>query len=109
MEQETMLLMVWSIASVQVGRVLGISDVAVRKRCLRMSLPKPPRGFWAKAYAGYPVETLIPENVQEVLARYGYTGDFATWRARCSWLHSDDPRRAIECIVRRKPESGAAL
>jgi hypothetical protein len=100
MEQEVLVLMVWSMTSVQVGRALGISDVAVRKRCLTMGLSKPPRGFWAKAYAGYPVETLIPVAVQEVLERHGYAGDFAAWRGRCPWIHSDDPFRVVKGVVR---------
>ncbi len=101
MDQEVMLLMIWSMASVRVGKALGISDVAVRKRCLTMNLSKPSRGFWAKAYAGYPVEGLIPESVRYVLERYGYDGDFVTWREGCLWIQSEDPLSEVKEIVRR--------
>lgn len=40
--------MVWSQPMTTVASQLGISDVAVRKRCLKLGVPTPPRGYWTK-------------------------------------------------------------
>lgn len=44
--------MVWSRPMTTVASQLGISDVAVRKRCLKLGVPTPPRGYWTKFKAG---------------------------------------------------------
>lgn len=44
--------MVWSQPMTTVASQLGISDVAVRKRCLKLGVPTPPRGYWTKLKAG---------------------------------------------------------
>ena len=36
------------MSTVQVAKLLGVSDVAVAKRCKRLGVEKPPRGYWAK-------------------------------------------------------------
>lgn len=40
--------LVWSMPTVQVANLFGISDSAVGKRCRTLNIVKPPRGFWAK-------------------------------------------------------------
>ena len=40
--------LVWSMSTVKVAELLGVSDVAVAKRCKRLGVEKPPRGYWAK-------------------------------------------------------------
>jgi hypothetical protein len=37
---------VWSMPTVAVAKLYGVSDVAVAKRCTSRQIPKPPRGFW---------------------------------------------------------------
>lgn len=44
--------LVWSMPTVKVAEILGISDVAVAKRCKKLGIDKPPRGYWAKMTAG---------------------------------------------------------
>lgn len=44
--------MVWSQPMTTVASQLGISDVAVRKRCLKLGVPTPPRGYWTKLKTG---------------------------------------------------------
>ena len=44
--------LVWSKPTQQVAKDLGISDTAVAKLCRRLQVPKPPRGYWARAGAG---------------------------------------------------------
>jgi integrase len=40
--------LVWRMPTTQVARQLGVSDKAVEKRCRRLGIAKPPRGYWAK-------------------------------------------------------------
>ena len=40
--------LVWSMSTVKVARLLGVSDVAIAKRCKLLGVEKPPRGYWAK-------------------------------------------------------------
>ena len=44
--------LVWSMPTVEVAKRLGISDVAVGKRCKRLGVDKPPRGYWRKVETG---------------------------------------------------------
>lgn len=44
--------LVWSMPTVEVAKRLGISDVAVGKRCKRLGVEKPPRGYWRKVETG---------------------------------------------------------
>lgn len=44
--------LVWEQPSSTLGKLLGISDVAIKKRCRRLGISKPPRGYWAKKKAG---------------------------------------------------------
>ena len=43
---------IWSAPAVQVATELGISDVALGKRCKKLNVPKPPPGYWAKVAGG---------------------------------------------------------
>ena len=40
--------LVWSMPTVKVAKLLGVSDVAISKRCKLLGVEKPPRGYWAK-------------------------------------------------------------
>ena len=44
--------LVWSMPTSRVARLIGVSDVAVAKRCKKLGIKKPPRGYWAKFAAG---------------------------------------------------------
>lgn len=44
--------LVWSMPTVEVARLFGVSDSAVGKRCRTLGVTKPPRGFWAKVQSG---------------------------------------------------------
>ena len=44
--------LVWSAPVTKVAKDLGISGVALAKRCRRASIPVPPRGYWARVAAG---------------------------------------------------------
>jgi len=44
--------LVWSKSTMQIAKEFGISDVAIAKRCKKVGVEKPPRGFWNKVEAG---------------------------------------------------------
>lgn len=57
----------WSAPTTQVAAELGISDVALAKRCKKLNVPKPPLGYWAKVAAGQkPPRVPLPPTVTEV-------------------------------------------
>ena len=43
---------VWSRPVTQIAKEIGISDVALAKICRKLSVPAPPRGYWARLAAG---------------------------------------------------------
>lgn len=56
--------LIWSISVSKAASELGISDVALAKRCRREEVPLPPRGYWARRAAGHAPEIppLPPES-----------------------------------------------
>lgn len=44
--------LVWSMPTTKVVKMLGVSDVAVTRRCKVLGIDKPPRGYWAKKRSG---------------------------------------------------------
>ncbi len=43
--------LIWEYPTVKVASLFGVSDKAVEKRCKKLCIEKPPRGYWAKMYA----------------------------------------------------------
>jgi hypothetical protein len=50
--REELFAMVWERPTEAIARDLGVSGVALGKLCVRMQVPKPPRGYWARVEAG---------------------------------------------------------
>lgn len=48
--------LVWSKPMSSVAKDFGISDVALKKICVKHRIPSPSRGYWAKKEAGKPVK-----------------------------------------------------
>ena len=44
--------LVWSKPMRELAKDFGISDVALAKRCRRLAIPVPGRGYWARVDAG---------------------------------------------------------
>lgn len=83
--------MVWSKPVLQVAKDLNISDIALRKRCIRLNVPMPERGYWSKHSNGKPTEKPVlpdydetnsisdpyspirPDNITQWLARFNKT------------------------------------
>lgn len=40
--------LVWSQPTTEVARLFGVSDKAIEKRCKKLGVTKPPRGYWSK-------------------------------------------------------------
>ena len=47
---EELYALVWSRPTTEVARLFGVSDKAIEKRCKRLGVPKPPRGYWLQIY-----------------------------------------------------------
>lgn len=43
--------LVWKISTCEIARQYNVSDTAVAKRCKRLNINKPPRGYWKKLQA----------------------------------------------------------
>lgn len=59
--KEDLEIMVWSLPTIKVAEILGVSDVAVAKRCRVLGVSKPPRGFWSKVNAGLIIPNGLPQ------------------------------------------------
>src|SRR5271154_1574965 len=55
--REELYKLVWSTPVIKAAKGLGISGVALAKRCRREAVPLPPRGYWAKIAAGQKLPT----------------------------------------------------
>ncbi len=53
LSREALFEKVWSMSGVKLAEALGVSDVAIAKRCRKLNVPRPPRGHWAKVEAGH--------------------------------------------------------
>ena len=51
--------LVWSIPTMKVADLLGVSDVSIAKRCKKLGITKPPRGYWRKVEAGL-IKSSVP-------------------------------------------------
>jgi hypothetical protein len=53
-----------------VAKELGISGVALGKLCMRLQVPKPPRGYWARVESGQtPRRPALPAFREEMERR----------------------------------------
>jgi hypothetical protein len=61
---------VWSTPGTKLAEELGISDVAITKRCKKLNVPRPSRGYWAKLAAGKkPRKLPLPPTPDEVFLK----------------------------------------
>lgn len=58
--------LVWATPLVKLAKEFGLSDVGLRKTCVRYQVPTPALGYWAKLNFGKPVKkTPLPSQIQE--------------------------------------------
>ncbi len=55
MNREDVYALVWQTPLSQLAKTFGLSDVGLRKICIRHDIPTPPLGYWAKRMHGKPV------------------------------------------------------
>lgn len=64
---------VWVTPVTKLAQDYGMSDVGLRKICITLDIPMPPRGYWAKIAAGKKIskptlhETTAPTTYQRVM------------------------------------------
>lgn len=64
--------LVWSKPMQTLASSLGVSDVALAKRCKKFDIPVPPRGYWARIQAGKPAtRILLPPRFPGAADRVG--------------------------------------
>jgi len=51
-EREELERLVWQMPSMEVARKFGVSDSAIVKRCKKLGISKPPRGYWNRLQVG---------------------------------------------------------
>lgn len=62
--------LVWSKPGSKLSAELGVSDVAIGKRCRKLNVPRPSRGYWAILTAGgKPHRQPLPPTVEELAAK----------------------------------------
>lgn len=56
--------LVWQTPMIKLAKTFGLSDVGLRKICVKNDIPTPPHGYWAKLAHGKPVRQppLPPQN-----------------------------------------------
>ena len=58
-DSEDLLLAVWSEPVRAIAASFDVSDKAIEKRCKRLGVVKPPRGYWAKIHYGASNESAL--------------------------------------------------
>ncbi len=72
-EREKLFDEVWATPVTKLAKVYGLSDVGLRKICVALDVPLPPRGYWAKLAAGKKIpkpalhETKLPTTYERVM------------------------------------------
>jgi len=85
---------VWSAPTTHIVAELGISDVALAKRCKKLNVPKPSLGYWAKVAAGQ-----MPETPQEKWA-FVHTQADSLFEIGRVHFYEDAPAAAQEFLTK---------
>ena len=66
LSREDLYELVWSKPMADLAKDFGISDVGLAKRCRRLAIPVPGRGYWARIDAGQtPYKPKLPERKEQ--------------------------------------------
>jgi len=66
LSREDLYELAWSKPISELSKDFGISDVALAKRCRRLGIPLPGRGYWARVDAGQqPYRPKLPKRQPE--------------------------------------------
>ncbi len=59
--------LIWATPGSRLAKDFGVSDVAIAKRCKKLNVPRPSRGYWAKIEAGHqPRKPPLPPTADEL-------------------------------------------
>ena len=59
--------LIWSKPGTTLSAEFGVSDVAIAKRCKKLNVPRPSRGYWAKIESGHkPRKPPLPPTADEL-------------------------------------------
>jgi hypothetical protein len=76
LSREDLYELVWSKPITELAKDFGLSDVALAKRCRRLRVPVPGRGYWARVAAGQaPRQPTLPKRTEEPLDYTALTFD----------------------------------
>lgn len=68
LSREALYELVWTLPATKLAAQLEISDVAFAKRCKKLDIPRPSRGYWAKLAAGKkPAKKPLPASEEDKL------------------------------------------
>jgi hypothetical protein len=73
--RETLYKEVWERPVTEVAKKYGVSDVAIHKICKSLDVPTPPNGYWAKVYAGKPVNQIPLPKTDKPAQKFGIRTD----------------------------------
>lgn len=88
-EREKLFQEVWQEPMTTVAKRYGISDNGLRKRCIKLQIPLPPAGYWAKLQAGKPV----PPRPELPPLKYHYYLEAARPNRLISYIDVDELTR----------------
>lgn len=104
-DREELFHLVWSMPSEQVAAKLGISGPALTKRCTKLGIPKPPRGYWAR-FKGNPDRPIPPMTVYMDVVRSRIKQKTIHPGLHLSERKKELFERAAETILNQNPQLG---
>ncbi len=69
--RETLYKEVWERPVTEVAKKYRVLDVAIHKVCKSLDVPTPPSGYWAKVYAGKPVNKIPLPKTDKPVQKFG--------------------------------------
>ena len=106
LSREDLYELAWSKPISQLAKDFGISDVALAKRCRRLSVPLPGRGYWARLDAGQtPCRPKLPKREPQWHDKSALTVAPSVGAYKATILSSEAARETLQSAV---PESAPA-
>lgn len=104
-DREELFHLVWSMPSEQVAAKLGISGAALSKRCAKLGIPKPPRGYWAR-FKGNPDRPVPPMTAYLDVVRAQLNQKTIQPGLHLSERKKELFERAAETVLSQNPQLG---
>lgn len=99
--------MIWERAVSKVAPELGISDVALRKQCMKHAIPLPDATYWGRLYAGRPVKRkplgVAPKDVSDRIVTDARAKSPAPEPVEAAIAIAKQPAEAVTVPEKRHP------